>query len=152
MEDNNKDQIKSYGYDVFMGREILKNGFEIFVDFDLKNKSSGSYTSLEFFYGLLCDSIKKGEKILLSKIPGGSAPETGSSSGLLRNLSSVLNKEIKNEIQTIVLENKNIGETYTIHGRNYLPFKKEQMDYLKAKFYTDDEMIKFPDPFVNQPK
>jgi len=144
-------EINSWGYDRFIGREILKNGFECFVTLNLHSLGSGSYLSLEQACDDLCLSMEKGERVLLYQSPGQVGPETKRVSDILEIVNSALGETMREGDTARIVDTNQGEETYTLAGRKYRPFYPEQMTLLQRMYQDKPDMKRFPDPFDAQP-
>jgi len=63
----NRHSLNDYGFHLFIGREVFDNGQEVFVTLD---NGSKSYIPLCAALEELCEAVKKGRKVPLTRSPG----------------------------------------------------------------------------------
>lgn len=143
-------ELNSFGYDEFIGREIFKNKKENFVSLDLHSKGSISYTSINQACDNLCSLVKEGKKVLLFKSPGNCEEEEQNDSEIFNILNQTVNNLIKERNKAII--KGSCEGSYTLCERSYQPFNTKQMETLEKMYESKIDMKLLPNPFLNQPK
>jgi hypothetical protein len=146
------DKIRDFGCDIFIGREIFSEGFELFATLDLRSLGSHSYRSLEMACKELCAAVKEGKQVLLYQSPGEVGPRTRRAAPVFEALNLGLGETMKEGDGVMVVDKEPSKETYRLDGRRYEPFKPNQMAILQRMYQDKPEMKKFPNPFDAQPR
>jgi len=148
----NEEEINGLGYEEFLGREILENGHECFVNLNLKFHGSISWSSFGYSCDRLCSLIKKGRRVLLYQSPGRIGSRIKRSDMLREEIETVLGRVMDGkDSSAVVVDSNQGGKVYTIMGRRYVPFEPKEMLRLRRMYSDRPEMKEFPNPFNDQP-
>lgn len=148
-------KIESKGFDEFIGREIYEEGYENFVSLNLKDLGSSSYRFIKTALDYLCNFIKEGKKVLLSKSPGSIGREVKNGKKILDLLMNSVNEFMKDNAKerdkVIIKYQYPEDDSYILSSRKYEPFTKKQMEELKNMYELRTDLKLFPNPFLYQP-
>jgi len=141
--------LKTYGFDIFLGRQRSDTGFESYIELDLNSGGGIVFPSFPQVFTTLCRNVEEGKKVLLAKSPGSVERRVRYTEHTEMDIHRLIEELGGDNVEIVTPKAKKAS--YVVPGANYFPLDEVDMGDLERLFEGTIEMKNLSNPFLYQP-